>query len=178
MFFIFLFVLACVLSGIFGALHNQISYTVSPEYFTKFKFQQFGVSPHFHHRLGAATIGWNASWWMGIVIGIFLIPAGLLIRCDKGYLVGVLRAFVVVILTTILFGACGWAIASMIIPSNGVNEFRFRGSVISDAYAFRCAGAMHNSSYLGGMIGIFAGLTSLFRSFLAENARLDQPLDQ
>ena len=30
-----------VLAGCYGALHDQISYTISPEYFTKVKFEQF-----------------------------------------------------------------------------------------------------------------------------------------
>ena len=34
-----LFLVACLFAGIYGALHNQISYTVSPEYFTQFKFK-------------------------------------------------------------------------------------------------------------------------------------------
>ena len=38
-----LFVLACLFAGIYGALHNQISYSVAPEYFTQFKFIQFQI---------------------------------------------------------------------------------------------------------------------------------------
>lgn len=47
---------ACVLSGLYGAVHNQISYSVSPEYFTKFKFVQFRING-LPHRLGAAVVG-------------------------------------------------------------------------------------------------------------------------
>jgi hypothetical protein len=38
-----LFVLACLFAGIYGALHNQISYSVAPEYFTQFKFIKFQI---------------------------------------------------------------------------------------------------------------------------------------
>jgi len=41
--FVFLVLFAILLSGLYGIIHDQISYTVSPEYFTKFKFQQFGL---------------------------------------------------------------------------------------------------------------------------------------
>ena len=37
-----LVVIAVLFAGLYGVVHNQISYTVSPEYFTKFKFRQFG----------------------------------------------------------------------------------------------------------------------------------------
>ena len=33
--------LGAVLAGIYGAVHDQISYTISDEYFTKLKFPQF-----------------------------------------------------------------------------------------------------------------------------------------
>ena len=33
----------CIISGLYGAFHNQISYTVSPDYFHAFKFDQFGI---------------------------------------------------------------------------------------------------------------------------------------
>ena len=50
--------LAIALAGLYGMLHNQISYTVSPEYFAKFKFYQFGrvVSP-VPERVRASIIG-------------------------------------------------------------------------------------------------------------------------
>jgi hypothetical protein len=37
-------VLGAVCAGIYGVLHDQISFTISPEYFTKVKFRQFGYA--------------------------------------------------------------------------------------------------------------------------------------
>ena len=51
----FLLIIACIYAGTYGAIHNQISYTVSLEYFTKFKYLQFGVSSA-SHRLNVAVI--------------------------------------------------------------------------------------------------------------------------
>ena len=170
-----LFVLACLLCGLYGALHNQLSYTISPEYFTKFKFAQFQVSPHLPDRVGAAWVGWQASWWMGVVIGFFLIPAGLLIRDTNGFIVAVLRAFLVVLITTVCCGLAACFIAYAVIHADPTDRYVYRDTVISDAAAFRRAGALHNFSYLGGLIGIFTGLTSIFRAFFAENARLQSP---
>ncbi len=80
-----LLVIACIFAGVYGALHNQISFTVAPEYFTQFKFHQFQIPDSMPHRIGAAIVGWNAAWWMGIVIGVVLIPFGLLIRGNANY---------------------------------------------------------------------------------------------
>jgi hypothetical protein len=52
-----LLVLGCLIAGIYGCLHDQISYTVSPEYYTRFKFHQFCVPETLHNRLGAAVVG-------------------------------------------------------------------------------------------------------------------------
>lgn len=169
---VLLLLLACLLSGVYGSLHNQISYTVSPEYFTKFKFEQFQIPLQLHDRFGAALVGWQASWWMGIVIGTFLVPAGMLVRDNRAYIVAVLRSFLVVLCTTVFTGWMAFAIATLWIPSEPNEEWVFRGLAISDAAAFRRAGTMHNFSYLGGLLGIFTGLASLLRSFLAENERL------
>lgn len=146
------------------------------EYFTEFKFQQFEVSPRFRNRSGAALVGWQASWWMGIGIGVFLIPAGMLVRDTRGYIVAVLRAFLVVLGTTILLGATALLIACVAIHAEPTEELVFRSVAISDPAAFRRAGAMHNFSYAGALVGIFAGLASILRSFLAENARLQIPI--
>ena len=61
---------AMLAAGLFGVLHDQISYTVSDEYFTKFKFIQFGLRDAFlSERVQVALVGFLASWWMGIPLG-------------------------------------------------------------------------------------------------------------
>ncbi len=52
-----LFVIACLFAGSYGAVHNQISYTVAPEYFTQFKFHQFQIDEGAPERVGAAIVG-------------------------------------------------------------------------------------------------------------------------
>ena len=41
--YVLIVVVAVLVAGLYGIAHNQISYTVAPEYFTKFKFRQFGL---------------------------------------------------------------------------------------------------------------------------------------
>ena len=157
-----LFVVACLFAGVYGAIHNQISYTVSPEYFTKFKFHQFGLI-HFQDRLGAAIVGWSAAWWMGIVIGVVLIPLGLVIRGNANYFWSMIRAFGIVALTTLIVGLVALSIAFVIVDPETVGEFtRYNNAIDNDA-AFVRAGTMHNFSYLGGIAGIITGAFAIFR---------------
>jgi len=135
-----------------------ISYTVSPEYFTQFKFHQFGILRSIPDRLGAAIVGWQAAWWMGI----FLIPVGLVIRGNGAYFWGMTRVFGVVTLTTMIFGLAALALAYCIVDPETIGEIARYGNDITDDAAFMRAGTMHNFSYLGGLVGIIAGGIAIY----------------
>jgi|688.fasta_scaffold658023_1 hypothetical protein len=152
-----LFVIACLFAGIYGAVHNQISYTVAPEYFTQFKFHQFRINDGTPDRIGAAIVGWNAAWWMGIVVGIIIIPFGLLIRGNANYFWGMIRVFGVVTITTLVVGLAALATALVFLDTDNVGEISRYGNEMSDDVAFARAGTMHNFSYLGGLVGIITG---------------------
>lgn len=65
--------LGAVLAGGYGVVHDQITYTISPEYFTKLKFAQFpyaDLSPG--QRVYVGTIGFLATWWVGGIFAWFL----------------------------------------------------------------------------------------------------------
>lgn len=157
-----LFVIACLLAGTYGVIHNQISYTVSPEYFTQFKFHQFGMPDYFPDRMGAAMVGWSAAWWMGIVIGIILIPFGLVMRGTATYFWGMIQAFGIVALTTLGVGLVALAVAFVLIDADTVGEIvRYQNEIVDDT-SFARAGMMHNFSYLGGLVGIITGGFSIF----------------
>src|SRR5580700_8579924 len=70
--------LGAVVAGMYGALHDQISYSISPEYFTKLKFRQFSYADFgWPHRVFASEVGFLATWWVGLFAGWFLARAGL-----------------------------------------------------------------------------------------------------
>jgi hypothetical protein len=75
---------ALLVAGLFGALHDQISYSVSNEYFTKFKFAQFHLlNPDTPTRLHVAAVGFVASWWMGIPLGLLTGIVGFIQRTPE-----------------------------------------------------------------------------------------------
>jgi len=148
---------ACLVAGLYGMLHNQISYTVSRDYFDQFKFAQFRIDPSLHDRLGAALVGWTASWWMGIVIGVFLVPIGAIVPGAKRYFMAVMKAYGVVAATALVTGLLALAYAYAAIDAETVGEVTRYGQRINDPVAFMRAGTMHNFSYLGGLLGIITG---------------------
>ena len=157
-----LLLLACLFAGTYGAVHNQISYTVSPEYFTEFKFDQFGILRSIPPRIGAAMVGWHAAWWMGILIGGVLIPLGLMIPGNAAYFWAMIRTFGVVAATTLLFGLLALGAAFILVDPDAVGQISRYDNEIVDDVAFARAGTMHNFSYLGGVVGILAGGCYLF----------------
>ena len=148
-----LLVAACLVAGLYGALHNQISYTVSPDYFHAFKFDQFRIPSELHNRLGASLVGWYVSWWMGFLIGVPVLIVGLILPGWKLYLSRCLLAFAVVVVTALLVGLGALAYASFTFGETPPDWFWYPSAAI-DRMAFARAGFMHDFSYLGGFLGI------------------------
>lgn len=151
-----LLVLGCLIAGTYGALHDQISYTASPDYFHAFKFIQFRISPHLQDRLGAAIVGWTATWWMGPIIGVPLLVVGLIIPGWRAYLRCVLTVYGVAALTALLIGVGALAAAYATLTPDNLPAFAFPEGV-NDRVAFARVGLMHNFGYLGGGLGILTG---------------------
>jgi len=117
--------------------------------------------------VGAAIVGWQASWWMGILIGIPILLVGMVMPNGKAYLTKCLSAFLVVAVTALVVGLGALAYASWTITETNLPGYRFPDGVI-DKVAFVRAGTMHNFSYLGGFLGIIT--SSLY--LIVERARI------
>ncbi len=145
----------CVISGLYGMLHDQISYTVSPDYFHHLKFRQFDIPPHLHNRFGAALVGWYATWWMGLFIGIPVLTVGLIMPTGRTYAARCLVSFTVVAVTALAVGLGGLARAYQTVTPDDFATAE--PNDVADRVAFRRVGEMHNFSYLGGFLGIVTG---------------------
>ncbi len=150
-----LLALGCCVAGLYGAAHNQISYTVSSEYFTEFKFQRFGIPEEWPQRVGASVVGWQASWWMGLVIGVPILSLALLLPNAKAYWRGSLIAFGVAAATALVAGLLALAAGSLLIDEADL-WLGWYPVGVTDRRAFALARTMHNFSYIGGGVGIFA----------------------
>jgi hypothetical protein len=154
--FVVLLIAACGAAGLYGALHNQISYTVSPEYFHAFKFQQFGIPKDLQGRLGASIVGWHASWWMGLLIGVPVLLVGLILPGWQVYLPRCLMAYAVIAATALVVGLIALLYATLTISEASLPS-HWCPPEVCDKVAFARAGTMHNFSYLGGFLGIITG---------------------
>lgn len=80
-----------IIGGLYGIIHDQLTYTISPEYYTKFKFYQFGLMDIGNEaifpnpRLEVSAVGFMATWWMGLPIGLILGLVGLTIKDNNNF---------------------------------------------------------------------------------------------
>jgi hypothetical protein len=164
--FILLFLGGLLIAGTYGALHNQISFTVAPEYFTVFKFQQFGI-PSSMPRLGASVVGFLASWWMGACIGLPVVGLGFFQPTVRLQVVRTLQAYGICAATALLVGLGALGVAFLTEDGSNIPPY-FTEMGVTDPSAFMRAGTMHDFSYLDGLLGIVTGvafqLTSALRS--------------
>ena len=154
--------LAPAIGGLYGVIHDQLTYTISPEYYTKFKFYQFGlldignkaIFPN--PRVEVSIVGFLATWWMGLPIGLILGLVGLIHKDSKQMLVVTMKAIVITIIIAFLTGLIGLMFGKFYLADTGVNWWLPDNLI--DKENFIAVGSMHNFSYLGGLTGLVAAI--------------------
>lgn len=149
--------LAIVAAGLFGAVHDQISYSVSPEYFTRFKFLQFHLSDSpLPERLRVALVGVMASWWMGIPLGLFAGMAGLIQRSAAQMLRALLWSLPALVGFTLAVALIGLLYGVIQTRNFDMNAYAgwYIPRALENPRRFLCAGYMHNAAYIGGALAI------------------------
>lgn len=149
-------IFSVLVAALYGALHDQVTYTLSPEYFTKFKYEQFGLEPSWFggDRPTVAVVGVFATWWTGLIIGVALGWLGLLFSDHKIMCRVIGRALALTICIAILAGVLGfWCGRLTSIP----DMVLIPGNVV-DKKAFFIVGCIHTFSYMGGLVGVLAGV--------------------
>ena len=154
---VILIFLSTIVAGIYGIIHDQFTFTISSEYFTVYKFDQFNFTDWGNNspRLTTALIGFLATWWVGLIIGIFQATVGLIHKSSRLMFKMVLNAIGITLVTAVLFALVGGVVGYF----NTMGEFEccFPYDII-ERRNFRIVGYIHNFSYFGGEIGCVIGL--------------------
>jgi hypothetical protein len=150
-----------IVAGLYGVLHDQATYTISPEYFTKLKFQQFAYADFgLGDRVFVGTIGFLATWWVGFLaawfLGIRYIPHQ---RRSKAY-GQIWHGFLCVVGCALVCGACGFAYGLWRGPDADYSSWNFACGryAIADTWSFVRVAYVHNASYFGGLLGLVVAL--------------------
>jgi glycerol uptake facilitator-like aquaporin len=161
-----------IVAGVYGILHDQITYTLSPEYFTKLKFHQFDYADFgFSERVFAAEIGFLATWWVGLFAAWFLarrvFPDQPRARAYRQMALG----FAIVIATALCAGCLGYVIGVCRTPvaPDSAWDLVFKSLKIENRHAFIRVAYIHNGSYIGGLLGLLLALRISKRGKSTEN---------
>jgi hypothetical protein len=146
-----------VLAGCYGALHDQISYTISPEYFTKVKFEQFRYADFgWPPRVMVSEVGFLASWWVGMIggwilarVGLDQLPENIRTKC-------IAVAFSLVFITALFFGIVGTLIGYFESRSQDLSGWLHWQLELhlTDLPSFIIVVYLHWASYLGALFGV------------------------
>jgi hypothetical protein len=153
-----------LLGGLYGVVHDQITFSISQEYFTRLKFLQFHYADFgFPPRVFVAEIGFLATWWVGFIAAWFIarltVPAFPRATAFRHSLRGFGIIFAVAFAGTLggfLFGL------RPNIDYSGWMGYAATHRVV-DVPSFVRVAYIHNASYLGGLIGFLAALLYVWR---------------
>ena len=158
-----LVVLGTLMSGVYGGLQDQIAYTVSPEFFTKFRFQIMHIDPSVSGRWGAALVGFKSTWSVGLILGGILSLSGYIHSKPSNMFHFTVHSFFIALTCAFVFSMIGLAMGG---EENDVTK----NSQIIDKAHFQAVERMINFSKMGGVIGMFLGIFyQLYRKKRIEN---------
>lgn len=149
------------LSVIYGITHDLITSKISPEFYTKFTFFNFGILDDYERpfngnwTLALVWVGFFSTWWFGLFTGLILGISGIKYSEEKQILNKTFKSILIVIGITILFGIVGYGIAELN-PSEIITNYDLPFK-IEDKVAFNKVLEIHNYSYLGGIVGLIIG---------------------
>ncbi|MHA4808961.1 hypothetical protein ACX0G9_12685 [Flavitalea flava] len=160
--FLLIVAVAIVVGAIYGVIHDQVTYSISPEYYTKFKFIQFDLADSVaaqhmtQPRSAVVMVGVKATWWMGLYIGVIIGLIAFIGKDPETMFQLAIQAVGWVIVVAVLTGIIGGVYGHYVLVKSGVNWWLPEHLV--DKPAFITVGSIHNFSYLGGGLGLLAGI--------------------
>ncbi|MES2659355.1 MAG: hypothetical protein V4689_12115 [Verrucomicrobiota bacterium] len=152
-----------LIAGTFGIIHDQITYTISPEYFTRMKFEQFQAWDFgFPRRVFVAEIGFLATWWVGLIATWFL--ARIAVRKFESPAQRVMNAMAIIVGITAVSGISGYFLGPGVLAGRAGWAEALREMGVTDAKAFYQVAAIHLGSYAGALLGWVAMMVKLATS--------------
>lgn len=157
----------CAVAGVYGVLHDQVTYSIGPEYFTRLKFDQFDYAEPAcgSERVFAGRIGFLATWWVGGIVAWVFARVGMIRENRVPPFREAGTGFAIVFGVSILAAVCGWGWG---IWREGTGHGGgwlgwMRSLGVENIADFMKVAYIHNSSYIGGAIGTLFGCVYMAR---------------
>ena len=151
--------LGSLIAGAYGVIHDQVTYSIGPSYFTNFKFDQFRWADNgLGDRGFVACIGFLATWWVGMISGWILARRMLPNHSRKVATRKILLGIAIIFSVTLLFGLLGFIYGVYRGPngdySGWAGNFKMLEIAKIDRWSFVRVAYIHNAGYLGGLVGL------------------------
>ena len=153
-----------LIGGLYGIAHDQITYAISPEYFTKLKFHQFHYANFgLGNRVFASTIGFLATWWVGLIAAWFLARRLIPNQSRRSAYRQLRKGIVCIFLFGLSFGVLGYTYGLWRGPSADYSSWQWaiQELQITDVWSFVRVAYIHNAGYLGGLVGLVFALIAI-----------------
>ena len=154
--FILIIFISTGIAGVYGIIHDQITYSISDEYYTLFKFEQFGINDWGINnvRVKAGVIGFLATWWVGFYLGLIYAIISLFFSSKEALKI-VLKAVIINIGVAIVFGIIGFVYGILFLEAESLNwDIPEQTKNVRN---FINVGSIHSFGYLGGLVGLLIG---------------------
>lgn len=146
-----------LLAGLYGVIHDQVTFTISPEYFTNLKFKQFAYADFgFSSRVFVSIIGFLATWWLGLFVGWCFARRFIPDQSRQAAFKNIRSAFLTVLISGVAFAFGGYIYGYTTDPQTWV--YIFDSYDVTDGPAFMKVAYVHIGSYIGGLFGLIAAL--------------------
>lgn len=156
--------IGALVAGCYGILHDQITYTISPEYFTKLKFAQFADADFgLGKRVFVATIGFLATWWVG-AIAAWILARRLIPNQPRQVAYRHIRNGIICIFAVgMAFAVVAYLYGLWRGPDADYSGWRWvsEDTMIEDPWSFARVAYIHNAGYLGGIVGLIVALLTI-----------------
>ena len=148
---------SALIAGCYGILHDQITFSIGPEYFRNFKFHQFSYAdPGFGERAFVSCVGFLATWWVGAIAG-WILARRLLPTCSKRTAYRRFRAgFLIILASAASAGILGYLYGLWRGPNADYSAWQptLQQYHVSDVWPFMRVAYIHNAGYLGALAGL------------------------
>lgn len=170
--------LGTIIAGTYGIIHDQITYAISEEYFTKLKFSQFDYAdPGQNPRLFVTRIGFLATWWVGFFSAWFLariaVPALPFRKALQQSMLGCLVIFICSSSAALI----GYSLS--LLHDDDYSSWTLCEDLnVVDTPAFVQVAYIHNAGYLGALIGLIISLITARRLINRSSTQDPLPRDE
>jgi hypothetical protein len=150
-------VAGALVAGCYGVLHDQITFSIGPEYFRNFKFHQFHFADlGWGECVFVSLIGFLATWWVG-AIGGWILARRILSTCPRRTAYRrICAGFLILFAAAASAGLLGYLYGLVRGPNGDYSAWQLtlERYQVTDAWPFMRVAYIHNAGYIGALVGL------------------------